>query len=202
MSDLLPPTDPHHGNRARRPTPEAVERICQRIATERGLTLNNVMFGYGAVNKSARRDAFKAVVAETGCSVSGLAQTLGRDRSGLFATLAYVDQPAKPARPPRAPRSPRTLPSGSEGVSVCQDVRDEVLAEVHRETGVPPSLILSRDKSRAIYRARAEALWRLRDMKRADGSPKYSFSVLGRTFGIHHTAAMDAVGERAGRVRA
>lgn len=88
------------------------------------------------------------------------------------------------------------------GLLLTQEIRDEVLAQVHRDTGVPPRLVLSRDKRRPIYRARAEALWRLRDMKRADGAPKYSFPVLGRAFGIHHTAAMDAVKERAGRVSA
>lgn len=92
--------------------------------------------------------------------------------------------------------------TGDGGLVLSQRVRDAVLAEVYRETGVPPRLILSRDKRRPIYRARAEALWRLRDMKRADGAPKYSFPVLGRAFGIHHKAVMDAVKERAGRVSA
>lgn len=200
--DLQPPQYPRYAGKVRQPTMRAVERICERIATERGLTVNNVLYGYGAANKSARRDAFKAILAETGCSISGLADTLGRARGGIYVAMAYVDRPISEPKTPAAPKPPRALPTYGQCVMVSQAVRDEVLAEVHRETGVPPRLILSRDKRRTIYRARAEALWRLRAMERADGTPRYSFPVLGRTFGIHHTAAMNAIEDHAGRVSA
>ena len=89
--DLQPPRFP--GHISRHPTREAVGRICARVAAEHDLTLNNVLYGYGKPHKVARRIAFKAVLAETGCSISGLSEVLGYgSRTAVYRAIGYFDQ--------------------------------------------------------------------------------------------------------------
>lgn len=197
-SELQPPRCPRYGGKARQPTQKAVERICERIATERGLTLNNALYGYGAANKAARREAFKAIVAETGCSISGLADTLGRDRAGLYRAIAYEERPRSPAAP-RQRRKPSTSPKlslasgespGGRGLPVRPEVRDAMVAAVAAAHGLRPDDILNRQsRDPLLVPARHEVMWRLRQIRR-DGKPKHSFPAIGLALDAHHSSVM------------
>lgn len=45
-------------------------------------------------------------------------------------------------------------------------------------------------RTNRVYRARRAAIWSIRQVKRADGKPRYSLSFLGRLFNRHHTSIM------------
>ena len=82
-------------------------------------------------------------------------------------------------------------------------IRDRVVAEVSAETGVSVREIMSRDRTQRVFKARAEAIQRLRDMETDDGEPRFSMPAIGRAFGRDHCAISNALSKRSrGRVSA
>jgi len=90
--------------------------------------------------------------------------------------------------------TPKHKPAEWLGVkqSLSREVRDAVIGGVSAETGISPAEILGDCREKPVYRARALAMYRLREIKRDDGLPKYSFPAIGRAFGRDHTTVMHA----------
>lgn len=89
------------------------------------------------------------------------------------------------------------IPASKYGRCCVPDsVRDRVVAEVSAETGVKIREIMGRDRTQRVFRARAEAIQRLRAMRADDGAPRYSLPALGRSFGRDHGAIHNALSKR------
>lgn len=76
--------------------------------------------------------------------------------------------------------------------NVSKDALATVLNQVSALTDIPPDVIMSASKRRPIAHARMLAMYLLREMKRDNGIPHYSYPAIGRAFGKDHTTAMHA----------
>lgn len=90
-------------------------------------------------------------------------------------------------------KGPVRLDSGY-GVRVSKAVRDAILSEVAPKYGVTPEHILSKRVFRPYVQARHEVMWRLRDLKAADGKPKHSLPAIALSLGLgDHTTVLNGV---------
>ena len=71
------------GNYRRRPTRMVVEDAIYRAALNDGLTSDDVLHGRRRCDSAARRDAWMAILDDSGCSVAGLAHVWGIDRQAI-----------------------------------------------------------------------------------------------------------------------
>lgn len=86
----------------------------------------------------------------------------------------------------------KTVPNPSGHVSAL--VLDAVIAAAASRYHCAPVLILNRDRSRPQVHARQYAIWLLRQMRRADGLPRYSLPGIARAVGLtDHTTALHAI---------
>jgi len=57
------------------------ERIAQAVAVEWRVTFDGVLFGRSDRDNAARRDAWRRIIDETGCSIDQLAEVWGVERN-------------------------------------------------------------------------------------------------------------------------
>jgi len=75
-----------------------------------------------------------------------------------------------------------------------------LLEEVAEEYDLKPSLILGLLKTAHIAQARQDFMWRARQMKWSDGSPRYSYPQIGDFLGRDHTTVIHGVRRHAERL--
>ena len=75
--------------------------------------------------------------------------------------------------------------------TMSQIVRD--VAEAH---SIPLDVLMGREKGKALWRARNEAMWLVRQLRR-DGKPAWSYPAIGRFFGRDHTTIIANVRKHA-----
>ena len=68
------------GLSARRPTWAAVIRAAEAVSNTNRLTRDQILYGRSFADCRARRAVMRKVIADTGCSINGLADVWGLDR--------------------------------------------------------------------------------------------------------------------------
>ena len=67
-----------------------------------------------------------------------------------------------------------------------------IVADVAAERGVPVSVLMGRSRYKRDVRARQEAIWRCREVRQDDGTPRYALQQIGQFFKRDHTTIIHA----------
>lgn len=78
-------------------------------------------------------------------------------------------------------------------------IRD-IIAEVADKHGLTPDDITGRSRVHKIIHARHEVMWTARQVKLADGRPRYSFPMIGRLMKRDHSTIVNGVTRHAQRL--
>lgn len=77
-----------------------------------------------------------------------------------------------------------------------------ILAEAAADHGLPPSAITGDRRFIHHVRARQDFMWRARQVKWADGKPRYSLPMIGQFLGVDHTTILHGVRAHEKRLQA
>lgn len=137
---------------------------------------------------SAYEHAFITQKRAAGVPDSAIAKMIGRPVTEVAVTgLRAVE--AKPAPAPAPEPSPE-----SEAV--------KVLRSVARRHGLSVPEMIAGPSTQRFVLARDEAMWRLRQLKRASGKPRFSFVQIAKLTGRQdHTSAIDAIRRQERRIQ-
>lgn len=76
---------------------------------------------------------------------------------------------------------------------IIRSISAEIIADVAHKHGLRPSDLKEKTQAHHIAHARQEAMWRLRQVKKRDGAPLFSYPRVARFFGdFDHTTAIHA----------